>query len=318
MQGMCIGFLSVFRVICAGLLLANYAVAQSPAPLAPSAKPDPNSPAQIGRTRLTHSLDSIAAEFTASRAASVAAIHTRAEAQERQAMVRNQIRALLGALPERTPLNARILGSTQADGFQIKKILFDSQPDFPVPALLYLPDGPAPGGKRPAILITPGHYPESKAVDYNAAALFARNGFIVLSYDPIGQGERLQYPDPANPSVSLATRSTGEHGEASLQPMLIGDTFARYFLWDAMRGIDYLAELPEVDRHEGRRLNVCVDRATVTFAVGAGDVCDHGVSSIGVSSSVSSSAVAVSKSSPCSTPRSKHNWMELSPMSPVV
>jgi cephalosporin-C deacetylase-like acetyl esterase len=267
---MCIGFLSVFRVICAGLLLANYAVAQSPAPLAPSAKPDPNSPAQIGRTRLTHSLDSIAAEFTASRAASVAAIHTRAEAQERQAMVRNQIRALLGALPERTPLNARILGSTQADGFQIKKILFDSQPDFPVPALLYLPDGPAAGGKRPAILITPGHYSESKAVDYNAAALFARNGFIVLSYDPIGQGERLQYPDPANPSVSLATRSTGEHGEASLQPMLIGDTFARYFLWDAMRGIDYLAELPEVDAQHIGALG-CSGGGALTAMLGALD-----------------------------------------------
>jgi len=56
-------------------------------------------------------------------------------------MVRKQILALIGTLPERTPLNARVLGSTQADGFQIKKILFNSQPNFPVTALLYLPDG---------------------------------------------------------------------------------------------------------------------------------------------------------------------------------
>ncbi len=242
---------SVFHVVCIGVLLANYAAAQSPAPVRPApvpvAKLDPNSPAQIGRTQLTHSLDSIAAGFTASRAASVATIHTRGEAQERQAMVRNQIHALIGTLPERIPLNARILGSTQADGFQIKKLLFDSQPDFPVTALLYLPDGQPTGGKRPAILMTPGHSPAGKAGDYPAAAIFARNGFIVLSYDPIGQGERLQYPDPANPQSTLATGATGEHGEASLQPMLIGEPFARYFVWDAIRGIDYLTQLPEVD-----------------------------------------------------------------------
>ncbi len=249
---MCTKIQFVFRVVCAGILLANFAAAQSPAPPVrpapvPSAKLDPNSPAQIGRTQVNHSLDSIAAGFTASRAASVATIHTRGEAQERQAMVRNQIHALIGALPERVPSNARILGSTQGDGFQIKKLLFDSQPNFPVTALLYIPDGQPAGGKRPAILMTPGHSPAGKAGDYFFAAIFARNGFIVLSYDPIGQGERLQYPDPADPQTSLASRPTGEHGEASLQPMLIGDTFARYFLWDAMRGIDYLAELPEVD-----------------------------------------------------------------------
>ncbi len=82
------------------------------------------------------------------------------------------------------------------------------------------------GGKRAAIIMSPGHAPSGKAGDAPIAAIFARNGFIVLSYDPIGQGERLQYPDPAKPGTSLAVRPTGEHGEASLQPMLIGDTFA--------------------------------------------------------------------------------------------
>jgi cephalosporin-C deacetylase-like acetyl esterase len=248
---------SVLRVICAGVLLAGLAAAQTPAPLArpapvPAPRIDPNSPAQIGRTHLTQYLDTIAAGYTSARAASIASIHTRSEAHARQAKVRKQILSLVGSLPERTPLNPRILGSTQDDGFRIEKVLFDSQPGFPVTALLYVPDGPPAGGKRAAILMTPGHSPAGKAGDYRDAALFARNGFIVLSYDPIGQGERLQYPDPANPSNSLATRPTGEHGEASLQPMLIGDTFARYLLWDAMRGIDYLAQLPEVDpKHIG-------------------------------------------------------------------
>jgi dienelactone hydrolase len=150
-------------------------------------------------------------------------------------------------LPERTPLNAKALGITQADGFRIEKILFDSQPGFHVTALLYLPDGKPAGAKLPALLIAPGHSATGKASDYFTSATFARNGFVVLSYDPIGQGERLQYPDPNNPVTSLASGPTGEHGEAGLQPTLIGDTIARRFVWDAMRGIDYLTQRPEVD-----------------------------------------------------------------------
>jgi hypothetical protein len=175
-------------------------------------------------------LDTLAARDTATRRTSIAAISTRAEAEARQREVRKKVLALLGGLPERTPLHAQSLGMTQGDGFRIEKVLFDSEPGFHVTALLYIPDGGATGQTFPAILMTPGHYPPGEAADYVTAATFARNGFVVLSYDPIGQGERLQYPDPAKADTSLATRPTGEHGEASLQPMLIGDAIARYFV----------------------------------------------------------------------------------------
>jgi hypothetical protein len=277
---------SLLRMISTVALLAGFAAAQppvSPLPL-PHARPALNRPDQMGRNQLTSSLDSIAAGFTASRASSVASITTRAEAEQRQAMVRKQILALLGTLPERTPLNPRILGSTQADGFQVKKLLFDSQPNFPVTALLYLPENPPARGKRPAILISPGHSPAGKAGDYTTAAIFARNGFIVLSYDPIGQGERLQYPDPANPGASLASRPTGEHGEASLQPILVGDTFAHYELWDAMRAIDYLAQLPEVDSERIGAFG-CSGGGTISAMVGA---LDPRVAAIGVACYITS------------------------------
>ena len=237
----------------------------SPAPGARAANP-----ANRGRTQLDQYLDGIAAQFEANRAAAVAAIHTRAQAEARQAKVRAQILSLVGALPTRTPLNAEIMGETQADGFRIRKVLFQSQPNFYVTALLYVPDGQPASGKRAAILMTPGHGPSGKAGDAPVAAIFARNGFIVLSYDPIGQGERLQYPDPAKPDTSLAARPTGEHGEASLQPMLIGETFAKYEIWDAMRGIDYLASLPEVDPHRIGAFG-CSGGGTVTALTSALD-----------------------------------------------
>ena len=227
-------------------------------------------PANQGRLALDQYFDSIAAQFEANRSAAVAAIHTRGQAEARQAKVRAQILSLIGAFPIRTPLNAKVVGETPADGFRIRKVLFESQPKFYVTALLYVPDGQPTGGKRAAILMTPGHAASGKTGDAPMAAIFARNGFIVLSYDPIGQGERLQYPDPAKPGESLAVRPTGEHGEASLQPMLIGETFAKYEIWDAMRGVDYLASLPEVDPHRIGAFG-CSGGGTVTALTGALD-----------------------------------------------
>jgi len=236
----------------------------------PAARSRAVNPANAGRAQLDQYLDGIAAQYEASRAAEVAAIATRAQAEARQTKVRAQILSLIGALPERTPLNAKVLGETQAEGFKIRKVIFESQPNFFVTALLYVPDGEAACGKRAAILISPGHGASGKTSDAATAATFARNGFIVLSYDPIGQGERLQYPDPDKPGATLAHAATGEHGEASLQPMLIGETFAKYEIWDAMRGVDYLQSLAEVDPHRIGAVG-CSGGGTITALTGALD-----------------------------------------------
>jgi cephalosporin-C deacetylase-like acetyl esterase len=251
---------------------------QSPAP---RARPDLNSPVNIGRTQLTNYLDDIAAKEIAARRATIAAITTRTRAEARQSEVRKKILTLIGDLPEKTPLNSRILGSTQAEGFRMEKILYESQPNFPVTALLYLPD-PMPGvnqntqRKLPAIVIAPGHGFSGKATDYTFASTFARNGFAVLSYDPIGQGERLQYPDPAAPSKTLLKAATGEHGEAGLQPTLIGDALARTFVWDGIRAVDYLTSRPEIDPNRIGAFG-CSGGGTMTALLGALDTRVHAI-----------------------------------------
>jgi cephalosporin-C deacetylase-like acetyl esterase len=254
---------------------------QSPQPgrasrpaLPPLAKADPNSPAQAGRNALYKYLDDIAAKDEAERSAAVAKIATRAQAEVRQRQVRMKLLDLMGGGFEKTPLNARITGSTQLDGFRIEKVLFDSQPNFPVTALLYLPDNHT--AKLPAIVMAPGHGPTGKAGDFAMASTFARNGFAVLSYDPIGQGERLQYPDPAHAGQSLATRPTGEHGEAGLQPTLIGDAAARYFLRDGMAAVDYLLSRPEIDPERIGAFG-CSGGGAMTALLGALDPRVHAV-----------------------------------------
>jgi cephalosporin-C deacetylase-like acetyl esterase len=270
----------------AALLAAAFLPAQTPSPEppqspAPQARPDPNSPANIGRTQLTNYLDDIAAKETAARRATIAAITTRTQAEARQSEVRKKILTLIGGLPEKTPLNARVLGTTQAEGFRIEKILYESQPNFPVTALLYLPDAkpgtnPNTQQKLPAIVVAPGHGFTGKATDYTFASTFARNGFAVLSYDPIGQGERLQYPDPSDPTKTLLKAATGEHGEAGLQPTLIGDALARTFAWDGIRAVDYLQSRREIDPNRIGAFG-CSGGGTMTALLGALDPRVHAI-----------------------------------------
>jgi cephalosporin-C deacetylase-like acetyl esterase len=212
----------------------------------PVEKIDVNSPENAGRRQFNDFLNGITAQTAAQRHAAVFALNSRSQAEARQKDAHTKILNLIGGLPDKAPLKAQVTGTTQAVGYHIEKVLFESQPGYPVPALVYVPDTKAASGRFPAIVIAPGHGAQGKASDFVFASTFVKNGFVVLSYDPIGQGERLQYLDPKT-GESLATRSTGEHAEAALQPTLFGDAIARYFVGDAISAVDYLVSRPDVD-----------------------------------------------------------------------
>ncbi|MGB7135486.1 MAG: acetylxylan esterase, partial [Acidobacteriaceae bacterium] len=181
----------------------------------------------------------------AQRAETVARVQTRAEAEHRKAWVRATVLRLIGSLPtQRTPLHATTVGTVPEQGFHVERVIYDSLPGFHVTADLYLPDHS--DSRVPAVIYTPGHYPAGKLEAWYFASNMARLGIAVLVYDPIGEGERLQYFDPAT-GKSLAGPPTGEHSEAASQMMLGGRHIARYFIWDAMRGIDYLQSRPDID-----------------------------------------------------------------------
>ncbi|MBI4893248.1 MAG: acetylxylan esterase [Acidobacteria bacterium] len=153
----------------------------------------------------------------------------------------------LGGLPDRTPLNARVTGTLQRDGYRVEKIVFESQPGFYVTANLYLPTtGAAP---YPAILFPIGHEPGAKAypVWQQILATFARRGFVALTWDQNGQGERIQHWDEALQG-SKVPPSTTEHTIMGIQCLAVGDSLARYTIWDATRALDYLLSRPEVDK----------------------------------------------------------------------
>lgn len=172
-----------------------------------------------------------------------AALASREQIIEYQQQRREFLRWTLGEMPPRSPLNAQVTGTIEEDGFTIEKVLYESQPGFHVSANLYRPDGPGP---FPAVLHPCGHSENGKAagVYQKANRLLARNGFIVLCFDPIGQGERKQiFTADGKP----AHRASSEHQQLGVAPILLGRSLATYMVWDGVRGIDYLCSRPDVD-----------------------------------------------------------------------
>jgi len=172
----------------------------------------------------------------------IAAINTPVEVAARAAHVRREFLDALGGLPEkRTPLNARITGVLEREGYRVEKLVFESQPGFFVTANIYVPT--TGKGPFPAILGASGHSIEGKAYPVYQTAFIglALNGNIVLAFDPPGQGERFEGTEPNGQMKLLGHFSPG------LQCILTGGNIVRYFMWDAMRAVDYLLTRADVD-----------------------------------------------------------------------
>lgn len=164
----------------------------------------------------------------------------------------------LGGLPERTPLNARVVGRLEGKGYRLEKILFESRPGHHVTANLYLPES---AGPWPGVIVPCGHSHDGKAaVGYQQVGiLLARNGMAAMCYDPIGQGERYQMLDLTReyqtfdgsprtkvPHPNVHVLCTAEHTMMGMGSILLGTNVAQYRIWDGMRAIDYLQGRPDI------------------------------------------------------------------------
>jgi cephalosporin-C deacetylase-like acetyl esterase len=71
-------------------------------------------------------------------------------------------------------------------------------------------------------------------------------GFVVFGYDPIGQGERRQYWNPATNETEVGGPTT-EHSMVGQILLMMGEDLTHHRVWDGMRAIDYLLTRKEVD-----------------------------------------------------------------------
>ncbi len=190
---------------------------------------------------LAQRLNALADEWDSKREV----LNTPADIEARNRFVREKFLGMIHGFPQRSPLNARVIRSAESDGCRIENLMFESRPDFWVTGNLYLPAGRGP---FPGIISPCGHYPLARMQpDYQAVYLnLVRNGFVVLAYDPIGQGERRQYSDPESASAGLGD-PIFEHSMPGQVLLLLGQDLTHYRVWDGVRAIDYLLTRPEVD-----------------------------------------------------------------------
>ncbi len=172
-------------------------------------------------------------------------LNSKEEAEAYVRWVQEKIQLSFGPFPEKTPLNPRITGVVERDAYKIENIIFESRPGFLVTANLYIPKGrkfPLPG-----VVGTCGHSSNGKASEFyqSFSQGLARQGYVVLIYDPLGQGERLQYVDENLKSrIGVGVR---EHLHAGNQQFLVDEFIGSWRAWDGIRALDYLQTRDEVD-----------------------------------------------------------------------
>ena len=165
---------------------------------------------------------------------------------EYQKFVRDSFLESIGGLPDSTaPLNARTVRTHDMGGFILENVIFESRPHSYVTANLYRPKNLS--GKVPAVLVPLGHTDEGKAFDeyQRVAQMLVYAGFIALTFDPIGEGERFEHYEKEIAFEPIQGCS-GEHDLLDWKCKLTGESLIKYFVHDGMRAIEYLLSRPDV------------------------------------------------------------------------
>lgn len=151
--------------------------------------------------------------------------------------LRNEIIRKAGVkIDHALPIDIKETGTQQLTGYTIKNIYFQTRPGIYATANLYIPDGKGP---FPGVVVMCGHSPNGRLYDkyQSLGNTLALNGYVALSIDPWGAGERS--------TIHGAFEYHGANLGASL--MNIGESLMGMQISDNMRGVDLLSSLPYVD-----------------------------------------------------------------------
>ena len=176
------------------------------------------------------------------RIRALAAVTSADAVRQRQRWAVESFWKVAGAPAARTPLNLRTTGSFQRPKYRVENVLYESRPGMVIAANLYLPAG---AGPFPGVLFHMGHSPNGKAADtyQRCCQGLAQLGYVVLAFDPMGQGERTNYPGPNG--LTRLPSTDDEHTVPGRQMLLTGATATNWQVWDAVRSLDVLLRMPE-------------------------------------------------------------------------
>jgi dienelactone hydrolase len=144
-------------------------------------------------------------------------------------------------IPDPLPqLDAQTYSTTEiAPGVTVDKLSYLTAYGLRVPAVVYRPTR-APAARMPAIVVVNGHGADKSSwYSYYTGVLYARAGAVVLTYDPIGEGERNDdHKD-----------FTSEHDQLVINPSSMPTRLGGLMVTDVMQAVSYLASRRDVDPH---------------------------------------------------------------------
>ena len=140
-------------------------------------------------------------------------------------------------LPEPLPALAPVrYGSFEPmPGVIAERISYGTEFGMGIPAILYRPTHPT--AKAPALIVVNGHGGDKYAwYSSYTGMLYAQAGAFVLTYDPIGEGER-----------NSERKSVTRQHDIPVPPDEMGRRMAGLMITDVRQAVSYLAQRPEVD-----------------------------------------------------------------------
>lgn len=176
----------------------------------------------------------------------VAALNSLSHWKQRQDKLRETLLDIVGPFPHRTSLNVRVTSKFKKEDYKIENVLYESQPGFYVTSSLFIPAGLK--GKAPVIIFCSGHSDDGyRAKAYQQMYInLVKKGFIVFAFDPVGQGERLEYIGQEAKSAGVGGPTT-QHSYPGTQAFIAGSSQAMHMIWDGIRAVDYVVTRKEVD-----------------------------------------------------------------------
>jgi dienelactone hydrolase len=139
--------------------------------------------------------------------------------------------------PASGPVRSTGFGTSERPGCRVERLVYESEPGIPVPALLFVPNnGPA---RKPAVVFADGKGKAQAAVE---AEQLAAKGYIVLVPDVRGIGET----QPVLDRRDYFVRNFGDY-ENTLTALVIGKTMVGMRAGDIVRGVELLAARNDVE-----------------------------------------------------------------------
>ena len=213
---------------------------------------------------------------------------TLTEWNARKDYVRRQILVSQGLwpMPTKTPLNAVIHGKIDCGDYTVEKVYFESAPSFFVTGNLYRPRNIT--GKVPGVMFAHGHWQDARlsldapekvrqeiasggerfekggrSVFQSLCVQVARMGCVVWQWDMLSDSDSVQFSRELVHQFAKQRpemNTSQNWGLFSPQAEAHAQSIVGLHTWNAVRGLDFLLSLPEVD----------AQRIAITGASGGG------------------------------------------------